>query len=155
MSYNIASICKNGHCASSLGDVTDETKFCKQCGQPVICACPDCGTNIRGTLDDAYAMLRPYEVPAYCHNCGSAYPWTKSALAAAEAIIAEDTAISSTLRDQVIEVLPDIVSETPKSSLAAVRLKKVLSSAGKITSDFLRQFIVDFACEYIKRSFGL
>ena len=55
----------------------------------------------------------------------------------------------------MIETLPDVISETPKTKLAVIRLKKVLSVVSSFTADGLRQFAIEFGCELVKKQLGL
>ena len=67
----------------------------------------------------------------------------------------EENTLDKSQQNALIEVLPDIMTETPKTNLAVVRVKKCLSSAGKFTVEALRQFAIDFGCELAKKSLGL
>lgn len=152
--YYNAIICKNGHVISAIGDNTD--KFCKICGSETITACTQCQTPIRGKIcNDMLLIGINYELPAYCYKCGAPFPWTVSALDAAKEIINFDSAIPDNEKEMVIHSIPDIISETPKSNIAAIRFKKVMSCAGKFTADALRQFIIDFGCELVKNQIGI
>lgn len=55
----------------------------------------------------------------------------------------------------MLESLPDIISETPKTQIAVVRFKKALAKVGSFTADGLRQFVIDFGCELAKQQLGL
>ena len=49
----------------------------------------------------------------------------------------------------------NIMVETPKTTLAATRIKKALLTAGHFTADALRQFVIDFGCELAIKSINL
>lgn len=51
--------------------------------------------------------------------------------------------------DPLIDVLPDVVSETPKTQLAASRMKRALALGGWL-AEGLREFLVAFGCELVK-----
>lgn len=154
--YLTATICTNGHCIDSTADVTQSTKFCAKCGAGTIAACPDCHAKIRGHYkDENFPYFGKYHVPAYCINCGKPYPWTVSALESAVAIIREEESIDGERQEQLVESLPDLITETPKTNLAAVRFKKFLASAGAFTAEAVRQFAIDFGCELAKKQLGL
>ena len=155
MSYYTAYICKNGHCISSYGHHTSEEKFCSRCGSEIISQCPECGAVIRGSYKSPYGFPAEYNVPAYCLHCGQPFPWTKTALDIAEALIREDEHLDTLVQQQLIDSLPDIVSETPKTKLSAIRLKKAFVSAGRFTAEGIRQFVIDFGCELAKQQLGL
>lgn len=63
--------------------------------------------------------------------------------------------LSEQLKASLVESLPDIVTETPATDLAIVRVKKCLATAGKFTADAVRQFVIDFGCELAIKSLGL
>lgn len=155
-SYHIAQICKNGHVITSYADkYPDETeKYCSKCGAETIEHCPNCNNSIRGS-DVEIGYYSKFSSPAYCHNCGKAFPWTQTALETAVFLIQESDDFTQDQIDKLIETLPDLIVETPKTNVAIVRMKKGLASAGKFTADGLRQFLIDFGCELTLRSFGL
>lgn len=155
--YRFAAVCKNGHCINHLLDRTfTNEKFCDECGAEVLVVCPSCKVGIRG-LHYSYSVADStrYIVPAYCYSCGSAFPWTESAIQCAAAIIEEEECFSSDEKQRLIAVLPDIISETPKTNLAISRFNRALATAGKFTVEGIRQFVIDFGCEFVKREFNL
>lgn len=154
-SYYGASICKNGHVLDKFD--ANKQKFCSTCGSDVISACPQCNNSIRGLmkLNYAYVGVRDYPRPDYCHTCGKPYPWTELAIKNASLLIQEEFDLPEQLKFSVIESLPDIITETPGTNVAVVRVKKFLMSAGSFTADGLRQFVIDFGCELAKKSIGL
>lgn len=150
-----AHICKNGHVLIERRPIAGNT-YCETCGAEMLEKCPSCQSAIREWhINAAYLGTPPYERPAYCKNCGKPYPWTAAALESSAMLIEEDDELSAELREKAIETLPDIITETPKTNLAVVRLKKVLAAAGKFTADSLRQFAIDFGCELAKKQLGL
>ncbi len=52
----------------------------------------------------------------------------------------------------MIEVIPDIIRETPRSNEAVDKFKKLLKKAAKATVSALRDLLVDIAAEAIKRT---
>lgn len=156
--YGIAQICLNGHCITDSAESNPEHKqnFCDQCGAQTITECPECNAAIRGYYHTPGVIsLIGYDVPSYCYNCGKPYPWTLSALESAAMLIEEDEKLDTELQGKVVETLQDIIVETPKTQVAVVRLKKALATAGKFTAEGLRQFAIDFGCEFAKKQLGL
>ncbi len=151
MTYYPAFICTNGHVISA-SSIDCYDKYCSLCGAPVISACPDCLSTIKG---HEYGCSGHFLVPAYCQNCGSPYPWTSSAIRATAQLLAEDELLTADECNNLVDVLPDVITETPRSKLAAARIGKALKVAGRFTADALRQFILDFGCEIVKRQLGL
>ncbi|MBD5504122.1 MAG: DUF2321 domain-containing protein [Lachnospiraceae bacterium] len=157
MPYDVAQICENGHLITACLHKHPEqnSKFCSRCGAPTINACPHCHQNIKGASTGSYSYLSPYTVPAYCEYCGTPFPWTEAAIQNAALLVQEDEELSEELKSSIVESLPDIIAETPASNLATVRVKKGLSIAGKFTADAIRQFVIDFGCEFAKKSLRL
>lgn len=157
MPYDVALICENGHLINSYHHkyAEDNSSYCSICGAPTICKCRSCSKEIKGHSIGEFSYLSDYNIPAYCEYCGKPFPWTESALTSAQLIIQEEEDLSDLSKNALIDSLPDIIIETPKTNLAVVRIKKALTSAGKFTSDALRQFVIDFGCELAKKSLGL
>ena len=156
--YSTAQICMNGHCITSSADSHPEYKqsFCDQCGAPTIMTCPECNALIRGEyeVEGLWGSLG-YVVPAYCYNCGKPYPWTKATIDAIAELVMEDEKLQDIEKEALVSSLPDAIAETPKTRLAVTRIKKALLVAGKFTADGLRQFAIDFGCEFLKDQLGL
>lgn len=154
-----AQVCMNGHLITSAVEFNPELKqdYCSKCGAKTITKCLHCGAPIHGELydDDVIIIAPPTTADSYCTNCGKPYPWTKSALESTALLIQEEEELSEQLKTSLVESLPDIITETPKTNLAVVRVKKCLASAGKFTADAVRQFAIDFGCEFVKKSLGL
>lgn len=127
-----------------MGEKEEPPKYCASCGSATILRCKNCNTLI------PESRIRPN----YCTACGFPYPWTEAAIKNATLLISEEEELSTQLKTSVIESLPDIITETPGTNLATVRVKKCLASAGKFTADAVRQFVIDFGCELAKKSLG-
>lgn len=157
MPYDVALICKNGHVKNSYFHEHSEknSAFCPSCGSPTIHCCPNCNKDIKGHDLSEFGYMYNYEVPAFCEYCGSPFPWTESALQNAYLLIQEEEELSEQQKDSIIKSLPDIISETPRTNLAVVRVKKGIASAGKFTAEAIRQFVIDFGCELAIKSLGL
>lgn len=157
--YHIAQICLNGHMINDAADENGERNknYCPECGEKTITACPFCGAYIHGDyhVDGVVFLGGDTSVDAYCYSCGKPYPWTSSAIKAMIALVSEEESISDIERHNIIETIPDLISETPMTNLASVRMKKCLLKVGKITAEAIRQFAIDFGCEAFKKSIGL
>lgn len=163
--YSVAQYCLNGHpIVTNMKYPNLKSEYCSKCGAATITRCSNCDTSIRGDIKVTsinYATQKPSEMyyhkqrPNYCHKCGKPYPWTEQALEAAKMLINDDESFNQTVKDNLTEVLPDIIAETPKSTLAATRFGKAIKSAGKFTAEGLRQFIIDFGCELILKQMKL
>lgn len=158
--YDTAQICLNGHIISRSinGNSSVMEKFCTKCGAETICKCLNCGERIRGRYEvegiiDLTIDTSP--APSYCHNCGNPYPWTEDALESARMIIDEEEQLNAADRENLKKSLPDLLSDTPRTSLAVLRFKKAMSFVGTITKDALMKFAVSLACDAAKSQLGL
>lgn len=156
MSNFYAKICQNGHVLIECTRLSKE-EFCEMCGAKMLSKCPHCETPIKEWHYTGVTVLGTpkYERPLYCKSCGKPYPWTKAALEATTLIIQEDNELSELERKNLEDSLPDIISETPKTKVASIRIKKALITAGEFTVETIRQFVIDFGCELAKKSLGL
>ena len=157
--YFTAQVCKNGHSITRSIELypNEMQNFCSKCGAETITSCPSCNTLLRGELYDEEDLFicNDISLDSYCPNCGNPYPWTQSAIENAILMIQEEEGLSYQFKESVIQSLPDIIVETPKTGLAVIRLKKCMSTVGKFAADGLRQFVVDFGCEFAKNLLGL
>lgn len=156
--YHTAQVCLNGHMINDNVDEHPESNqnFCSKCGAKTITACPSCNAKIRGDYECGVVVIGGLtSVDSYCYNCGAAYPWTEAALQNTTLLIMEEEELSEQLKQSIVTSLPDIITETPGTNLATVRIKKCLASAGRFTADALRQFVIDFGCELAKKSLEL
>jgi len=156
MPHDTAQICENGHLVNSYSKKypSDNESFCSKCGALTITKCPYCNQDIRGHDIGEYGFVSAYEKPMYCINCGNPYPWTVFALRNTALLITEDAQLGEHQINELINNLPDIITETPSTNLAIARMKKALLSVGKITAEGIRQFVIDFGCELAKKSLG-
>jgi hypothetical protein len=152
--YRTAQICLNGHVINDSADEHTERnqKFCSLCGQPTIMNCPNCNEKIRGCYYVPGVLKSwKYSAPAFCYNCGKPYPWTDEKLKAANELIAEDEQLSQSEKETLALALPDIISETPRTQLAATKFKKLIGKAVSVTGEGLKQILVDIASETAKK----
>lgn len=125
--YDVGLVCFNGHkindCYSS--ELQHNAKFCRECGQPTTSKCSKCGTSIRGLYHDESSgidMPLPWiSIPQYCHECGTAYPWTERRRNALVEAIDELSELDEGDRGRLKESVPDVIQETPKTQIAITR----------------------------------
>ena len=154
--YDVAQICLNGHVINKYARTMPEfnKKFCDTCGARTIIACQKCNASIQGRYDSGLVIIgpsKPFPAPAFCHNCGAPYPWTESRLQAARELAQELEDLTDDERETLAENLDDIVADTPRTTLAATRWKRVLSRAGPVVADAFRQILVDVMSETAKK----
>lgn len=151
-----AFVCEKGD-AVVLPQPLTTPLFCEKCGAKMLSKCPSCGNSIKEWhRPDYFVAGKPrYERASYCKNCGKPYPWTQAALDAGNDLVLELEELDVLQRQKLAESLPDIITETPKTQVAVVRVRKAMLSVGKFAADSIRQFIIDFGCELAKKQLGL
>lgn len=150
MNHYPAFICEHGHIIEASEPFCNK-KHCPDCGAPVICQCPECHSFIEG---HPVGVSGYFNIPKYCTACGKPYPWVLASIEATTYLI-QESELDQADQKKLIDVLPDVISETPKSQLAAFRFNRAISSAGKFLADGLRQFVIDFGCELLKKQLDL
>jgi hypothetical protein len=73
--------------------------------------------------------------PKYCIKCGAAYPWQQV--------------------QDLEDVLPDILHDTPKTQSASLKLKRLLPKLGTVAYDIAIKVITDVASETAKKTMNL
>lgn len=153
--YDVAQICMNGHCVNSDYNILPELRaaYCSKCGAETIIKCPSCGADIRGYYDvpGAIASVSSDNVPAHCHQCGEAYPWTAAQLDAAKEYVRMLEEFTDEEKEQVEQVLIDISQDGPRAEAGA---KKLLLFLRKLKDDVaagLRELAIQIAAETVKR----
>ena len=150
-----ALICENGHLITDCIEYFTELNkpFCKICGAKTYSECPKCGKRIRGMKYfgqfDEWEEQPDFIFPAYCEECGNAFPWTEKAEAAIKAIIMEDEKLNANEQYNLVNSIPDIMCETPATNLAISRFKKMMKKASQITATAVLQFITKYGCEKV------
>lgn len=130
--YDVAQICHNGHVvnASTKRFPKHNRDYCEDCGAESITSCPDCGSPIPGTYHvEGHIGSSDYETPSFCGDCGEPYPWMAESLEAARALSRDMEGLDKEERAKLEASLDDIVRETPRTQLAAKRVKDLMSKA--------------------------
>lgn len=155
----IASVCKNGHICSGDNEELTE-RFCSKCGEALISSCPTCKAIIPGNtyFDDepeitAFPIFMTQEdVPSYCTSCGNAFPWTSTAIEAAQELIDLEDKFSPEEKDLLKQDIIDLTKDSPKQKVACLRIKKLAKKAGKVFMDTLHEVIVNVVSEAVRKS---
>lgn len=139
-------ICLNGHQITDRAPWYEIRKeFCEKCGAQVIDSCPNCYSKIVGYLRvEGVFDLSTVPVPKYCKECGNPYPWTKTALDALDEIV-ELSELSEKDKKALKASSSDLISNTPKSQVAALKWKMF----GKSLLNTAHDILVDVASESI------
>jgi hypothetical protein len=92
------------------------------------------------------------DVPSkFCDNCGKSYPWTSAKLQAAIELAGELETLSSEERETLQKSLPDILRDTPQTTVAATRFKKLAAKARDKSTALIWDLIKDVASEAAKK----
>lgn len=153
--YDTALICMNGHKINGkYHDLPQlNSNFCKKCGAKTINSCSYCRSEICGYYRGG-PFAANYRVPAYCQNCGKPYPWTEEKLKALKETI-DQSEISDKEKEEFSKNLPDIISETPRTQTASLKIKNIGAKVGKEIWGVAREILIDIASETAKKSIGL
>lgn len=165
--YDVAQVCLNGHLVSDRSQSRPEfsKKFCPDCGAETITQCRDCGQAIQGALHTTYivrsrflrqpptqrTMTNDGSVRAYCHACGKPYPWTSRTIEAAQAFAQEQDELTDSDKLLLESSIPDLVADTPRTSVAVVRFKKLMRKVGKEGADGFKNILVNVLSEAVRK----
>ncbi len=170
--YDTAQICTKGHVGNWMSISKPETnrKFCYKCGAPTITNCQYCNAIIRGYYHEGRfiqerldrqilealnpppkTILDHTTLPSFCPECGKPYPWTEAKLKAAQELSDRLDNLTPKERDTLKKSLDDIVRDTPQTTVAATRFKKIVAKAGKVAADGFRDILVDVLSEAAKK----
>lgn len=150
--YKDATICLNGHAASSTQ--ANYRKFCKDCGLETISQCTHCDAHIQGDYEvpGVAAIGFTYYPPAYCHNCGYPYPWTSRFLENAIELIALDDELPEEHKEIIKNAFPDLIVETPTTPVAIAKYKKYMSKSADYIQEGIKNLLIDVVTESVKKS---
>jgi hypothetical protein len=152
--FRVAEVCPNGHVTAKAADTNPELreKFCRNCGEPTMMDCPSCQTPIRGdyVVLGGQSLYFKYDPPAYCHNCGTAFPWTERKIAGAVELLEVDGNLSPAEITQFRTDLVVMTKDTPQTQVASLRFKKVMLKVGKSVADSVREIVVSVLSEVAK-----
>ena len=151
--YGTAQICLNGHVANSStkGMPQLNQKFCEKCGAQTITKCQHCNSPIRGAdLLSEFGWLG-YRAPNFCIHCGQSFPWTEAKIAAANELAKEFDSLDENDRAVLKQSIDDLIRETPATTTAAVRLKRIMAKAGQGAASMFREILVDVLSETARK----
>jgi hypothetical protein len=152
--YDIAQVCLNGHVVNDSMRASPESnaKFCEDCGGSTISECGSCKTPIRGKYNSAgLGFAYEFLAPAFCSNCGNAYPWTEAKMNAARDLISLSD-LDDADKEALTTDLPDLAQDTPRTKVAATRFKKLVAKLGGGVASAVRDIVVDVASEAAKKT---
>ncbi len=157
--FEVQLVCANGHLLNdwAQAQAAPNAKFCPECGEGTLSRCPECDTPLRGRFLPEGAEREPdggkriARAPRYCHECGSPFPWTAERLLAADELAAQLDDLSDEERRLLRAAFRDILTENPRTEVAALRIKRAAEHAGKGASRILFEVVENLASETAKR----
>ena len=156
--YDTALICLNGHVINSRMKKYPQhnTKFCQDCGAECINKCPHCNEDIRGEYHLERVIARSFYVaPSYCDKCGKPFPWLEEKLIALDEIIDLMDELSESEKRDLKQSARDVTTENPRTSLAALKIKKFSLKVGSEIYNAVKNILVQIAVEAAKKQIGL
>jgi hypothetical protein len=153
--YDVAQVCQNGHVINSLAQhyPNSNQDYCDKCGTATIVACPGCKTPIRGYYHVPGVIgFSDFAAPAHCYRCGSPFPWTQIARAAAQELAETLDALSAEECSELKESIDELLRETPRTRVAETKFKKLMRKAGKDAYEGMKSILTDVVSETVKRT---
>jgi hypothetical protein len=153
--YDTAQVCLNGHIINSSYKAYPQhnKKFCDKCGAETITKCPNCQNDIRGYYHATGVISFADDTPpAFCPNCGQAYPWTESGLQAAKDLASELEGLTEEERQILVKSLDDLVKDSPQTTVAATRFKKIVHKVTREGASAFREILVNIVTEAARKS---
>lgn len=156
--FKTGQVCLNGH--QITGDIEKSTtsKFCARCGEATISKCQSCGSGVRGDRvirGDFGGTRIGMHVPAFCVDCGTPFPWTERAVSAAKELADEIEDIDEGERERAKASFIALASDTPQTTVAATRVRKLIAKAGPIIGVGIRDIVISIATDAAKKAIGL
>jgi len=152
--YYTAQVCTNGHVATKALELIPSaaSMFCEECGAKTMRSCASCSSPIRGMYRGGFGT--EYETPNYCGECGNAFPWTAERLATLRELVGASKASASD-KDELLRDLDALATDTPRTQLVALRMRRFLARAGDEVVPAARQVVIQVASAAAKASLGL
>lgn len=105
--------------------------FCRMCGAMTISTCPSCQAPIELS----------YDRPAFCAQCGKAFPWTTYIIRSASECTDDIEQLSFEEKEELKATFEDLIVETARTPLAVERYRKLTAKAGGRPAQVLEKII--------------
>lgn len=92
-----------------------------------------------------------YKPPAFCHNCGKAFPWTIQKLQVIEDWIGKIDNLSNEEKRDFRSCLSSIIADEPRTSLASLNIRRYIERATPEIKAFISDALKDVATEAAKK----
>ena len=92
-----------------------------------------------------------YKAARFCFNCGHPFPWTGAKIQAAHDLAKEFDNLSDEDRGILEKSIDDLIKDSPATTVAATRVKKIMLKAGAGTASMFREILVDVVSEAAKK----
>lgn len=155
--YDVQQVCENGHKRTGCYHLILERrqKFCDQCGEKTITACPNCDKEIQGDLlkeleDGSWEQDRRVFVPLYCRDCGKPYPWTQRKIATAIQIFTEFGELDDEEKKTIEQDIENIAKDVPDTELSARRINRIWEKYGPVCYEVIMEFASRTAANVLK-----
>jgi hypothetical protein len=152
--YDNASVCRNGHMINDAVNERPEKNrnFCNKCGAETLLKCEFCSQPIIGRrfYNRMGTSPSPVPVPSYCADCGKAYPWTRTVLEQANELIDLIDELSEEEKRILKDAFPDLLADTPKTQVAALRTGKLMNKVEGNFKTAFREIFIGVATEGAK-----
>jgi len=151
--YDIAQICLNGHIINAMTSTNPEhsMNFCDICGASTITNCQHCKHDIRGKYHVRGVLNSRYMTPKFCLNCGTPYSWTDIKIKAAQELVLGLDNLTQVEKENLNKSLNDIIRDTPETTVAATKAKKLFAKAGRGVAEGFKNILVDIVSEAAKK----
>jgi len=98
--------------------------------------------------------IREYHAPNHCFHCGKPLPWTVEGMGSLRELIAESNA-PATVKTELLKDLDSLVTDTPRTQVAVLRMRNFLSRTGDQVVPAVRQVVIEIATASVKKMLGL
>lgn len=142
--FDRSQICQSGHVINSKTQKYPEhsREYCQKCGGKGITNCDKCEADIIGEFHNSSGG---YKTPQFCHGCGAIYPWTRTNLEFAQAMVEEIQGLETNDKLVLQASLGDIVADTPKGKLGALRIAKLWGKLQGPAGDIVKATATEIA----------
>ena len=84
-----------------------------------------------GHVINSSSIEYPHNNTKYCHECGRPYPWTEEKIKVLEETIDLMDKLTDLEKEEFKKDVLDISNDSPRTSLAALKIKKMRTKIGK------------------------